>query len=528
MSLQNLIVKFQEKGFKELDSKLTQIQNKTKNVDIKEPKGLNKFSSGLDVAKGKLNSLIPGINKASLGFSGLAVAMGGVVQRLYSMTKAWASESEAIILSAQKAGLATKEFQALEQAGKEYNFTQANVIAGMAKLRQQAIKTGDTRTTAELFRETAEMVKNANSETEALNIAVERLGRRNGPEMIAMLKGGSAELDKYIEKTEKIRIDDKTQASVLAFQDVMNNAGVAMQGIKVTFMKDIIEPMITFAEKLWGMIIPFLEAVMSIVTPIIRLVMFFVNQVMKELAVKMQVVSTILDSIGLVIDIAVTGLEMLLKLIMDAVDETIEWFKQFKFIERILKSIGDTWDKIFGKGGKKDREAFREALARRREEYGFGRPVRTPKTKDTMVVDDNLIIPDVAVKGSSRRGGGSGTPEMVAILIHFKNEFIMFARRLLAIQEHGRTLTGRTVASNANIALTVNVDATGAGSPGAVGQAVADNVQAVLRDILTSNRQAVTAIQNHEQTVKDITTTKPDERQARLTPSINPVMQPLG
>ena len=529
MSLQNLIVKFQEKGFKELDSKITQIQNKTKNVDIKEPQGLNKFSSGLDVAKGKLNSLIPGINKASLGFAGLAVAMGAVVQRLYSMTKQWSADTEAKMLNAQASGLAMESFQALEQAGKEYNFTQQDIIAGMARLRMQAKKTGDTRETSDMLRDVANQMNNATSEAEKLQIASDNFGRTAGPKMASFLGQGEEALDDYIKRTEKIRIDEKTMGAVNKFQSIMNDAGLAMEGIKMTFMKDIIEPMITFAEQLWEMIIPFLEDVMLFVEPIVRVIMFVINLLLKVLAPVLQVISASIGGIGLILDMIVTGLEMIISAFDSGAKRLIEWLRSFKIIKKVMDTIANTWDKLFGKGSREARQKAKEELAEDRDSYGFGRPIRTPMIRGITPGIGGLDTMDDTKPGTTgTRGGGSGTPEMVAILIHFKNEFIMFARRLLAIQEHGRTLTGRTVASNANIALTVNVDATGAGSPGAVGQAVADNVQAVLRDILTSNRQAVTAIQNHEQTVKDITTTKPDERQARLTPSINPVMQPLG
>ena len=552
MSSRILQVNIKEKGYKEVDKKITAIQNKTKKGVTVQPKGMGKLTKGLDILKSKFGELggvggktlgsmtsavsglsngVGGATKMLTGLAGafaiVGVAVGTVVQRLYSMTKAWASQTEAMMLSAQKAGLATKEFQALEQAGKEYNFTQANVIAGMAKLRQQAQKTGDTRSTAELFRETADMVKNANSETEALNIAVERLGRSSGPEMIAMLKGGSAELDKYIEKTEKIRIDDKTQASVLAFQDVMNNAGVAMEGIKVTFMKDIIEPMISFAEKLWEMIIPFLEGVMSIITPIIRAIMLVVNIVMGQLVPYMDILSTALDGIGIVIDMIVIGWELIVKIIKGVIDDTVKWLKQFKLIEKIFKGIAKIWGKVFGKEGKKDREDFRKELQRFREEQGLTGPKRDlPKTRTPGVIGDVPAFTTPTLKRGSTGSRGSGL-DLITVILHFQHHFLMFARRLLELQERA-TMAGSSILGGIrDISVEVNVTAGVGQNARETGQQIGTEVANTLRELLKSNQGIRKSIDLHRNTVEQATKPQPGAV-GRVTPAPNPVPNPIG
>jgi len=131
-------------------------------------------------------------------------------------------------------------------------------------------------------------------------------------------------------------------------------------------------------------------------------------------------------------------------------------------------------------------------------------------------------------KETKEKGGGSSasgfSDPFLSTLIHFKNEFIVFADKLLRAQgiiSGSRSSAGLKTVGNINI----QVDVTGgSGDPQATGDAIAGAIVTELKKLVTANNSAVTAINNHAAVVKTATA-----RTAGLnTPASSPIYQLQG
>lgn len=155
---------------------------------------------------------------------------------------------------------------ALKENGIEAEQALVGMKTALAKFSQEG---KDAR---EAFAEVSERIKNAKSETEALNISVETFGSRNGPEMVKVLRNSSASVEdfknKLLEAGGALEATDKaSRTSKDAFADLkstlLGTFGGLFEGVD-SLVKNLIDSISRIVRMLDPILRPVINAIRDI------------------------------------------------------------------------------------------------------------------------------------------------------------------------------------------------------------------------------------------------------------------------
>ena len=136
----------------------------------------------------------------------------------------------------------------------------------------------------EAMRETAEAIKNAGSETEALQIATDVFGNRAGPEMVQVFKSGADSIDEFTKNlTSAVGQLEETDELSRTSQDAMSELANSIKGAFMDFggafddlFKDLLDSVAQFVN--------FLAPVITPIGVIFRTVFSYIGELIKTLA----------------------------------------------------------------------------------------------------------------------------------------------------------------------------------------------------------------------------------------------------
>ena len=136
----------------------------------------------------------------------------------------------------------------------------------------------------EAFKQTAEAIKNAGSETEALQIATEVFGNRAGPEMVQVFKSGADSIDEFTKNlTSAVGQLEETDELSRTSQDAMAELANSLKGAFLDFggafddlFKDLLDSVAQFVD--------FLAPIITPIGEIFRTVFDYIGELIKTLA----------------------------------------------------------------------------------------------------------------------------------------------------------------------------------------------------------------------------------------------------
>lgn len=136
----------------------------------------------------------------------------------------------------------------------------------------------------EAMKETTEAIKNAGSETEALQIATDVFGNRAGPEMVQVFKSGADSIDEFTKNlTSAVGQLEETDELSRTSQDAMSELANSIKGAFMDFggafddlFKDLLDSVAQFVN--------FLAPVITPIGEIFRTVFSYIGELIKTLA----------------------------------------------------------------------------------------------------------------------------------------------------------------------------------------------------------------------------------------------------
>lgn len=191
-----------------LEARLTKFEKQLKEAGTIADREVSKIE-GRFAKMNPGSSFLSGFAKAAIGAFSLERAISGVINTIQTVGKI-GDLSDRVGITAEQ----LQELQfALKQSGAEADqagpalerfsvaISKAAAGGGLAKfLRDNSValldQNGKLRSNADLLGEVANLIKNAESQQDRLNIASQFFGRQAGPAMVTALSGGSAGLVK--------------------------------------------------------------------------------------------------------------------------------------------------------------------------------------------------------------------------------------------------------------------------------------------------------------------------------------------
>lgn len=470
--------------------------------------------------KGKAASLAK--TKALMGIAGAVI---GVVAGLAKLTSNFAKSTEAMGQQASAMGLSIEQYQDLKRASDEYGFSIKDVEYGMRRLAQEAQKKGDFRDRNELFRETAELIKNAATEEDRLRIATEKLGRQ-GPQMVEFLKNGKEGLDAFSEANERGRRTTEDLERALAFQDIANQITRTFDHLTNVVFRNLLDPISDLFERSLGWletIEPYLNMIFEDISTWLDLFNVYIDLYLEQLEILMPLLKFIWNIIDFIMKAVLVGIIKIFELNKKIRNHVIDFLKNtlspmWDIVQKIINGL-KTVGRLLRRVKVQMDESVAEMIVKKDD-------VSTPKVTREL---GNQLVPVVA--GTERRTGGrggsgsaTGNP-VVTQLIFIKDEFVAFVRRFFQLADNiygiggGRSIGGaqrRFEEQTYNI--TVNATGTGSAEIGA-------EIRTIIENIQSNQVRAIQAIDTHRETVEGLRERRPDPKQTsslRTRPGISP------
>lgn len=154
----------------------------------------------------------------------------------------------------------------LKENGVEVEQALIGMKTALAKFSQEGLDA------QQAFKDVSERIKNAGSETEALNIAVNIFGTRNGPEMVKVLRNSSSSVEEFKNKLLEAggaleETDKASRTSKDAFDDLgatlKGSFGGIFEGID-TLVKNVVDSLSSVLRKLDPIIRPIVNSIRDI------------------------------------------------------------------------------------------------------------------------------------------------------------------------------------------------------------------------------------------------------------------------
>lgn len=531
MSVRDMVVEFNEKGFKQLQDKVNKID---KNLAKKKEVKVSTKKATFDLKK------LGGVfNKFALGVTG---AITGV---LYGLNK-FIDKVDNIVNKVQvMGGISTDMFQTLSAMGKEAGFTMEDVETAMQKLNKTSAKRGDTRDAdtrlKSMFDELASIEDPALRSAKAMEVF-----GRSGNRLMPIILKGSKGLAEYKKAMGGALISEKDIKRTMILKEEMDKFNLALESVKNNFFLSFLDDTVDGTIELKNTMKEFSELdfkpLTSIIVKIVNWSVDFLSNIVKGINLWREnqdikkynaeekaryerpvIGDGILDK----------GFALINKDIQEymATDQSRLNIAIEKMNKDLDVDLGDKLTKelqrIAVSGLPRQRDEAVEIL-RKIEQRDNVKLV--PTTEEQKKVTDTTTpttkTPSVGNTSGGRTSSGiGGGVETISVLMHFKNEFTVFAHKLLKLQERGTTYGGQQIRDNRAISLSVNVTANNK-SGKELGDEVAKSISKSLKDILNTNTSIIQAIKQHEDTVKEIT--KDDGKTASIRPSSEPVPNPMA
>ena len=212
-SLREFIVNFRDRGHQQLQKKVDDLDKK-----VKSPREFGLSSK-----------------QAKIALAGVATAVAAASAAVYAGFKLMADYSdkaENAMLGAQRAaGLSIETYQTMGYAAKQNGFAIADLEKTMQRLNKTAREQGDMRSAEELFREFADSLAAIEDDGERAAFALDK-GGRSAVGMMPFLRQGARGVDELRTRLGAAVIDADGLARALKFQDVRNRFNEVFDGIK--------------------------------------------------------------------------------------------------------------------------------------------------------------------------------------------------------------------------------------------------------------------------------------------------------
>ena len=212
--------------------------------------------------------------------------------------------------------------ESLAKAGIDTNTAMTGMRYALAKFSAEG------RNAQDAFREVGEAIKNAASDSEALNIALETFGTKAGAEMINVFRGGTASIEEF----EKALVsaggaleatDEASRTSKDAMEDLMNTLKGTFAGFGEGFdylIRDILDSV--------RMLVEWIAPVIKPLGNIFRDVFAFIGNLLKTL-------------VGAFVEFQ-TRYNVVFQQVVNVLDNV------YKAFHSILKNIQDVFGNVFG------------------------------------------------------------------------------------------------------------------------------------------------------------------------------------
>lgn len=548
MSVRDMVVEFNEKGFKQLQAKI------------------EKLEKSLEKTKNKANSMSKAFSKMGKVIGGLAIA--GTIYKIAKSFKSWVGAIGDMDDKLKSTGLGAELFQTVAYKMKEMGLNAEGLTTAMAKFNKVSADNKDTRSADERLMSLADHLKSIKDPAKRSAEAMKYLGK-SGAQLIPIFMDGAkgvSELTKMLKDNGSILSQD-TINRAMKVDDAFDKIGQTMDAIKNNFFISMLEDTNEETGKLTVLMKELSETDLSPLTKqITKMVSLLVKAGMN--------LNSLFDRLGT----DENNFEQQVKRDMEHLAENPNLMKEYESgsdtekeaVNRLFKN--KSWSDAMFPQWAGDREMRPEVYAQTNkkfiEDIKFGiqsgfeiskedikrlQDIQSPKTQvpaeqrkiakallesigqsflpevekkavsTTKGVAGNYSVKDK--KGGSTSSGIGGGVETISVLMHFKNEFTVFARKLLKLQERGTTYGGQQIRDNRAITLSVNVTANNK-SGKELGDEVAKSISKSLKDILNTNTSIIQSIKQHEETVKEIT--KDDGKTASIRPSSEPVPNPMA
>ena len=574
MSVRDMVVEFNEKGFKQLQDKIEKLEKGLKkqkvNIETKEAeKALKKLEKEAEKRTKAIKKTFSKIGKGlNVGLGIGASVVGGV---LYGMDKYLDKVDNIVNATSRMGGASTDMIQVLTAMGKEAGFTGEHIEGAFKQMNKISADMGIKGSADERFLKFADYIANikdpAKQSAEAMRIFSE-----TGIKMLPMLKNGSKALDEYKKAMGKALISKESIDNAMKIKNEMNKLTLAVEGVKTSFFDafskeinggsvfdNLNESLDRFAKIDFA---PMAKAMMDIVNMSVT----FLSNISKGFALWQEnseieknnreeqarrdwqagkynideiekrekealkpkagagLFANIFAGKSMVNNSAINDLRSTDFGKLRYAENKIE--KALKSNQKVSKDIIEDLTEVMKRGFHQTyKDQARELLKKAGINIGETKTGDT-KTGDTKTGDNKKGTTTVINTSGGRTSSGiGGGVETISVLMHFKNEFTVFARKLLKLQERGTTYGGQQIRDNRAISLSVNVTANNK-SGKELGDEVAKSISKSLKDILNTNTSIIQSIKQHEDTVKEIT--KDDGKTASIRPSSEPIANPMA
>jgi len=217
-------------------------------------------------------------------------------------------------------GMSATDTIAFIGALKENGIEAEQALVGMKTALAKFSQEGKDAQTA--FAEVSERIKNASTETEALNISVETFGSRNGPEMVKVLRNSSASVEEFknklLEAGGALESTDKaSRTSKDAFADLkatlLGTFGGLFEGVD-TLVKNLVDSI----SRIVRMLDPVLRPVINSIRDIFAFVGDMIFSLVDNASRFVEEYSVVFDGIANVVQNVYETLHKILGNILDA------------------------------------------------------------------------------------------------------------------------------------------------------------------------------------------------------------------
>lgn len=544
MSIRDLTVQITEQGYKELQNKVGKLEKQLAKLSKKNTK-VKIDSSGIDTINKKLSSM------------GNLLKVGVVSAFAYKGAKAfanWVDEVENLDNKIKSTGLSAEMYQSITKQAAESGISVEAIATAMVKFNKVSADTKDTRSADERLLSLANHLKGIKDPAKMSAEAMKYMGK-GGAQLIPIMMGGAESIKKM---TSELQANGSilSQGSIdkaLKVDAAFDKIGRTIDSVKNKVFGAIAEEVLSDTSDLTIAIdnlskIDF-SPIISAVTSIVAMSVDFLSNIAKgfelwrdnkdiDKSLKEDEARRYFDKKKGIINFNETsspkygGIKSAGQSFADTNPKLNDFlstdFGKLKKVEFLLKeSLNKPIEKKFieqlyniqKEGSQRSKDESMRLLKLISDRQG-GVTLPTIKAEVKEKEKDPKGLPKGKEKGGGSSASGFSDP-FLSTLIHFKNEFIVFADKLLRAQgiisgsKSGASL--RTVGD-----INIQVDVTGAsGDPQATGDAVAKAIVVELKKLVTANNNAVTAINNHADVVKTATT-----KTAGLnTPASSPIYQ---
>lgn len=231
-----------------------------------------------------------------------------------------------LTVASQESGIGVDELLSQLKSGQaifsQFGMSATDTIAFMSSLKENGIDASSALTGMKValakfaqegkdaqsaFSEVSEAIKNASSDTEALNIAVSTFGARNGAEMVKVLRDGADGAEEFKKKLLEAggameRTDEASRTSLEAIKDLkaqlQSTFGGIFEGFD-TMMRGVIDSITTIVKSLDPVLRPIVNVirdVFSFIGDAIKIVVENVAEMQKRFNVAFNAIARVIQS----------------------------------------------------------------------------------------------------------------------------------------------------------------------------------------------------------------------------------------